>query len=158
MSRVCDSQRAVGTVSHNGSSVCIWCQETRSRPSLVSSVFPDGGVRESWWKDLSCRVTLHNTSLWIPKFPDLTGDTEALVGFTVRKRASCSHSDYAAMHPDCHLMSLLGRYREKEKKLTWNGDASNLKSKRKKKWVSVRRSGCNCFDTCCSQTQLYFSS
>lgn len=45
MSSVCDTQVAAGTVKHNGSSVCVWCQETRSHLSLVSSVFPDGRVR-----------------------------------------------------------------------------------------------------------------
>lgn len=93
MSGVCDSQGAEGTVLHNGGSVCVWCQETRSHPSLVSSVFPDGRVRVRGKHDERTRPAgwhsfCHATPTTAPeaKFPALTGDTRALVGFKVREK------------------------------------------------------------------------
>lgn len=77
-------------------------------------------------------------SPWFPKFPALTGDTRALVGFTVTEKESFmfsipQYSRVATLQPD-ELNREIQRRREK---LTQDGDILTcyVKSEKKKKNV-----------------------
>lgn len=113
---------------------CVCLVPGDKEPSLISIIcFPrwqGQGKREAWWKDSSCRVTLilpHKTLTTTPeaKFPALTGDTRALVGFTVREKKSFMFSFRVYSHVLMLQPDEFNRKIERSKeKLTQEGDIS----------------------------------